>query len=212
MVSLHPVFLFLFDGHRPMNPFLVLKRVVIVAAASVMFAAFPSSPYAERWILSIHGGSMDKKAGFEEMAFDQGFFIGGKALKSVKTINGLATGFETNYRLMDGEETVKDSHGEYDSSNSYKLADASVVMRYTLPEYRGTNLFAQLGSGFFWEKTSVRHYPRATTLPSGSWENTGFFYSLGGGAIFFDHVELYGLFNRLEDNEVITLSIGWIFN
>ena len=107
-----------------MNIFLIRKLLVSAAASVLMIAAFSPLLHAQSWIFAIHGGSMEKKAGYKEMAFDPGFYLGVQALKSVKKIPRLSMGVEIDYRLMDGQETVKDPYGVYDASNSYTL-DAS---------------------------------------------------------------------------------------
>lgn len=196
-----------------MNRFLSLKALLIFVLPALLISVhLPALLHAEGWTAAIHGGSMDKNKGFQDKAFDQGFFIGGKILRPFKNLSRLSIGAETNYRLMDGDEAVNDRYGVYDSSNSYKLADASALMRYALLHFRGTTLFAQMNGGIFWEKITHKISPFSTILESGSSENTGLFYSAGGGIIFFDHFELYGLYNQFEDNELVTLSIGWIFN
>ncbi|MBU0991247.1 MAG: hypothetical protein KJ737_02035 [Proteobacteria bacterium] len=161
---------------------------------------------------AVHGGPMDVQKGFEDKAFNLGYFIGGKLLVPMKSPAGLTLGLGMDFCLMDGDEEVKDAYGIYNAANHYKLADASLLARYTFLRFRDTTFFAQANGGCFWEKTETNISPLSITYESVTYENTGFCYSWGGGLTWIDHFELYALYNQFEDNELLTITIGWVFN
>ena len=155
---------------------------------------------------------MSVERGFDDLSFNTGYSLGLKAMTPMERHKRLSLGATINYCLMDGDETVVDTNGIYQSNNDYTQADALILARYTLFALGGTTGFFQAGTGIFWEKTSVDITPLSPVHVSRSKENMGIMVSYGGGVTFLDHFELYFMKNRLEDNEVMTATIGWMFN
>lgn len=190
-----------------------LRRLCFIAVPlPILLFFFLTPPAAADITLGIHGGPMTVEKGFDNLSFNTGYTLGLKAMIPLESHRRLSLGAAMDYCLMDGEEDVTDADGVYESTNDYKLADAQLLARYTLFSFGKVTGFLQAATGFFWEKTSVDITPLSPIHVSRAKENMGMLFAYGGGVIFRDHFELYLMMNSLEDNGVLTVTIGWLFN